>query len=149
MQSRVYRLLLALFLSLPLVTIGHADMDTPATQTQLQPIAYPQENTMIVGIVPASAYPSCHNAYGDVLYITRPRHTPTVTDHNEVPTDGPFCTVPSTTSSAVVVNATEPLFIVPLTKEGVLSEQPCMIVNVPQQFCEIPNGSLLSAFPLV
>ena len=152
-------LILSVFISLlRLVStqpVSHADLLTPPSitaltphQAQLQPVAYAPTSTMVVGIVPASAFPSCRNPFGSVLYITRPQRVSTVVYHNNVPADGPVCTVSSAVPSSLA-SVGEPLFVVPLTEKGTLSEQPCMTISAPQQFCEIPLGSPLSAFPLV
>jgi len=105
-------------------------------------------NTTIVGVVPASAFPSCRNVVGGVLYVTRVQRSSTAIYHSDTPSDGPTCGT-SASEDATGADSGESLLIVPLTEEGTLSDQPCKVITTPQQYCEIPPGSELSAFPLV
>lgn len=116
-------------------------------QAQVQLISHTPPNTTIVGVVPASAFPSCQDAIGGVLYVTRTRPS-TIVEHNDRLLDGPTCGT-SSSSDTEGTNDGEPLLIVPLTAEGTLSDRPCKVISTPQRYCDIPPGSPLSAFPLV
>jgi len=132
--------------------ISHADLlpssiavSTP-DQSTIQPVAYAPIQPTVVAVVPASAFPSCKNATGDVLYVIRAQQSPTIAGDNDIPSDGPTCATSS--SSYAGADAGEPLSIVPSNEDGTPSQQPCMTITTPQYYCEIPSGSLLSAFPL-
>jgi hypothetical protein len=118
-----------------------------AYQAQVRPISHTPTNATIIGVVPASAFPSCQDAIGGVLYVTRVPRTSAMVEHNDGLLDGPTCGTSLATGSAGA-NAGEPLLIVPATADGKLADRPCKIITTPQQFCEIRPGSLLSAFPL-
>jgi hypothetical protein len=92
----------------------------------------------IVEVVPALSFASCYTAQ---------RYSVTLS-HNDLPSDGPTCT-PASSRNPSVSNAGEPILIFPLTEEGTLEEKICVAITAPQSYCDIPSGSLLSAFPLV
>ena len=116
-------------------------------QSQIQPAAYESTNTTVVGIVPASAFPSCQNVVGGILFVTRTSQSSATVNDSDPGSEGPTCGTSATNSTGA--DTREPLFIVPMTREGTLSQQPCMTIATPQRYCEIPSGSSLSAFPLV
>jgi hypothetical protein len=147
----LYLGLLRIFSNQP---VSHTELLTPSSvaapkldQSRIQPISYSPTNKTVVGIVPSSAFPSCQDAVGGILYVTRTQHSPTTVEHSNVPSDGPTCATSSSSNSASA-DAGESVYVIPLTEDGTLSDRPCMIFTVPQQHCEIPAGSLLSAFPL-
>jgi len=147
----LYLGLLRIFSNQP---VSHTELLTPSSvaapkldQSRIQPISYSPTNKTIVGIVPSSAFPSCHDAVGGILYVTRTQHSLTTVEHSNVPSDGPTCATFSSSNSASA-DAGESVYVIPLTEDGTLSDQPCMTFIVPRQHCEIPAGSLLSAFPL-
>jgi hypothetical protein len=154
MTTFILTLMIGLSQIFAIGTLSHADplMPSPAVpvashQAQLQTISHSPTNGTIVGIVPASAFPSCQDAIGGVLYVTRASHSSALVEHSDELLDGPSCGTSLAANSADTA-AGEPLLVVPMTAEGTLSDRPCRVITTPQRHCEIPPGSLLSAFPL-
>jgi len=147
----IYLGLLRIFSNQPM---NHTDLLTPSSvatqkleQSQIQSISYSPTNKTVVGIVPSSAFPSCEDAVEGILYVTRTQHSPTTVEHSDIPSDVPACAT-SASSNLASADAGESTYIIPLTEDGTVSDRPCMTFTVPRQHCEIPAGSLLSAFPL-
>lgn len=120
------------------IMVTHSVISPHVDQQRIHPIAYSSPPRGIVGVVPAPAFANCYNA----------QHYSVTLSYSDLPSDGPTCT-PASSRNPPVSNTREPVLILPLTEEGALEEGTCVALTVPQSYCEIPSGSLLSAFPLV
>jgi hypothetical protein len=76
------------------------------------------------------------------------RHALVTLDSRDLLSEGPTC-APASSRNPSASSGEEPLLIFPINEEGTLEEKPCVAITTPQTYCDIPSGSLLSAFPLV
>jgi hypothetical protein len=120
------------------VIVTHSLISPHVDQQGIHSISYSPTHRGIVGVIPATTFTSCDTA----------RHYSVILDPSDLPSDGPTC-VPSSSRHPSGDNAGEPVLIFPLTEEGTLEERACVAIKTLQSYCDIPSGSLLSAFPLV
>jgi hypothetical protein len=76
--------------------VSHTELLTPPSvvsaklhqsHIQLTSYALANDNTLVSGIVPSSAFPICHDMAGGISYMTCTQYSPTAFDESDISSD--------------------------------------------------------------